>query len=122
MPSATLRYVRSSRRSPTARPGDHKSAHFRLSHLPPAHELLADRGYDASWLRKNLAESGIAVCIPSRVKRKSPVPRDPTFYRQRHKIDITFGRIKDWQRIATRYDRCAHTFLSAICIAATVIF
>ena len=33
-----------------------------------------------------------------------------------------FGRLKDWRRIATRYDRCAHTFFSAICIAATVIF
>ncbi|MGJ4860645.1 transposase [Labrys sp. La1] len=40
--------------------------------------------------------------------------------RQRHKIEIMFGKLKDWRRIHTRYDRCAHTFLSAICIAATV--
>ena len=33
-----------------------------------------------------------------------------------------FGRLKDWRRTATRYDRCAHTFFSATCIAATVIF
>ena len=39
-----------------------------------------------------------------------------------NKIEIMFGRIKDWRRIHTRYDRCAHTFMSAICIAATVIF
>ena len=44
------------------------------------------------------------------------------FYRQRHKIENMFARLKDWRRIATRYDRCAHTFFSAICIAATVIF
>ncbi len=37
-------------------------------------------------------------------------------------IERMFGRLKDWRRIATRYDRCAHTFMSAICIAATVIF
>ena len=43
-------------------------------------------------------------------------------YRQRHKIEIMFGRLKDWRRIHTRYDRCSHTFMSAICIAAAVIF
>jgi len=43
-------------------------------------------------------------------------------YRQRHKIENMFGRLKDWRRIHTRYDRCAHTFMSPICIAATIIF
>ncbi|WQO48686.1 transposase (plasmid) [Sinorhizobium medicae] len=42
--------------------------------------------------------------------------------RQRHKIENVFGKLKDWRPIATRYDRGAHTFFSAICIAATVIF
>ncbi len=39
-----------------------------------------------------------------------------------NKIENMFGRLKDWRRIHTRYDRCAHTFMSAICIAAAVIF
>jgi transposase len=43
-------------------------------------------------------------------------------YRRRYKIEIMFGRLKDWRRIHTRYDRCAHTFMSAVAIAATVIF
>ena len=51
-----------------------------------------------------------------------PLPYDRTLYRQRHRIENAFGRIKDWRRIATRYDRCAHTFQSAICIAVTVTF
>jgi len=42
--------------------------------------------------------------------------------KQRHKVENMFGRLKDWRRIAMRYDRCAHTFFSAILIAATVIF
>jgi transposase len=46
----------------------------------------------------------------------------PAGYRQRHKVENMFGKLKDWRRIHTRYDRCAHTFMSAICIAATVIF
>jgi transposase len=59
---------------------------------------------------------------PSTRKRKIAIPHDSTLYRQRHRIENAFGRLKDWRRIATRYDRCAHTFFSAICIAATVIF
>ena len=39
-----------------------------------------------------------------------------------NKIENMFGMLKDWRRIHTHYDRCAHTFMSAICIAATVIF
>jgi transposase len=61
-------------------------------------------------------------CIPSKINRKIPIAHDRTLYRQRHKIENMFGRLKDWRRIHTRYDRCAHTFFSAICIAATVIF
>ena len=33
-----------------------------------------------------------------------------------------FGRLKDWPHIAMRYDRCAHTFMSAICLAAIILF
>ena len=45
-----------------------------------------------------------------------------TRYRQCHKVEYMFGKLKDWRRVATRYDRCAHTFFSDICIAAFVIF
>ena len=49
-------------------------------------------------------------------------PYDKDLYKQRHKIEIMFNRIKDWRRIAMRYDRCAHTFFSALCLAASIIF
>ena len=51
-----------------------------------------------------------------------PYTYDTLLYRQRHKVENLFAKLKDWRRIATRYDRCAHTFFSAICIAAAVIF
>ena len=54
--------------------------------------------------------------------RKAPIPHDTTLYRRRHKIENMFGRLKDWRRIHTRYDRCAHTFVSAISLATIVIF
>ena len=101
---------------------DFKGADLLLSSLPPAKVLLADRGYDADWLRVALLAKGITPCIPSKKNRKTPILYDKTLYKQRHKIEIMFGRLKDWRRIAMRYDRCAHTFFSSICLAATLIF
>ena len=101
---------------------DYKGAALLLDALPRAKALLGDRGYDADWFRKALAERNITACIPSKRNRKVPIPHDAMLYRQRHKIENMFGRLKDWRRIQTRYDRCAHTLMSAICIAATVIF
>jgi transposase len=101
---------------------DYKGAALLLPSLPKASALLADRGYDADWFRAALIERGITPCIPSKKNRKVQIEYDKTLYKQRHKIENMFGKLKDWRRIAMRYDRCAHTFFSAICIAATVIF
>ena len=100
---------------------DYKGAALMIDALPRAKAMLGDRGYDADWFREALATRGITPCIPSKANRKIPIPHDLTLYRQRHKIENRFGKLKDWRRIHTRYDRCAHTFMSAICIAATVI-
>ena len=101
---------------------DFKGAKAILPALPKAKELLADKGYDANWFREALAIRKIIACIPSKSNRKIAIPHDRKLYQQRHKVEIMFGRLKDWRRIHTRYDRCAHTFMSAIYIAATVIF
>ena len=101
---------------------DHKGARLILDALPPAKALLADRGYDSNWFRDALAKRGCEPCIPSTKSRKIPLPYDKALYKQRHKIENMFARLKDWRRIATRYDRCAHTFFSSICIAATLAF
>ncbi len=88
---------------------DHKGAALMLPALPPARELIGDRGYDSGWFRAALAARGIEPCIPSTRSRKVALPYDKVLYRQRHRIENTFGRLKDWRRIASRYDRCAHT-------------
>lgn len=90
--------------------------------MPKAKDLLADRGYDADWFRAALMEKGITPCIPPKKNRKVQYEYDQALYKQRHKIENMFGWLKDWRRIAMRYDRCAHTFFSAICIAAVVMF
>ncbi len=89
--------------------------------LPEARALLADRADDAGWFRDALRARGIRPCIPPRRSRKRACPYDQDLYKQRHKIGILFGRIRDWRRRAMRYDRCAHTFFSALCLAASVI-
>ena len=53
---------------------------------------------------------------------KSPSKYDERRYRRRNRIEIMFGRLKDWRRVTTRYDRCPTAFFSAIALAATVIF
>ena len=101
---------------------DYKGAEALLDKLPPAQTLLADRGYDANWFRIALQRKGIIPCIPGKKNRTIPVEYDKTLYKQRHKIENMFAKLKDWRRISMRYDRCAHTFFSAIQLAATLIF
>jgi transposase len=96
---------------------DYKGAALMIDALPKAKALLADRGYDADWFRNALAKRGIAACIPSKTNRKVPIPHDTGLHRQRQRIENMFDKLKDWRRIHTRYDRCAHTFMPAICIA-----
>ena len=101
---------------------DHRGAAILLPALPDAEALIAEEGYDSDGFRPALASRGIEACIPGRANRREPVAYDTELYKSRNLIERMFGRVKDWRRIATRYDRCAHTFFSAICIAATVIF
>lgn len=101
---------------------DYIGARALLSSIPPAAALLGDRGYDADWFRDALINMGISPCIPSHRSRKEPIPYDADLYRQRHRIENMFARLKDWRRISTRYDRCPILFLSACALAATVIY
>ncbi len=101
---------------------DHRGAQLFLRTLPAARELIADRGYDSSRFRAALLERGITPCIPPTRSRKIPLPYDVLLYRQRYRIEVMFGRLKDWRRVETRYDRCAHTFFAAIVLAAVVTF
>ena len=101
---------------------DHEGAGLLIDVLPPTRELIADRGYDSDGFRAALEDLGIAPCIPSRKNRRHPRPHDPARYSQRHPIENLFARLRDWHRLATRYDRCADIFMGAITLAATVIF
>lgn len=83
---------------------DHKGARLMLDALPEAKAMIADRGYDSDWFRAALAARGTEPCIPPTKSRKKPLDYDNALYRQRHKIENLFAKLKDWRRIATRYD------------------
>ena len=73
---------------------DYNGARLIVDALPPAKHLLADRGYDADWFREALQEKGIKPCIPSRKNRKREIRYDTALYKQRHKIENMFGKLK----------------------------
>jgi putative transposase len=101
---------------------DHIGAKLLYPQMPAAKHLIGDKGYDSDEFRAALKAKKIKACIPPRSNRKVQHHYSKNMYKQRHKVECMFGKLKDWRRVSTRYDRCAHTFFSAICIAAIVIF
>jgi transposase len=93
-----------------------------LETLAPPQRLLADKAYDADSLRDWLKARRVQAVIPSNATRRTPYPLDKTAYKRRNLIERMFCRLKDWRRIATRYDRTARNFLSALALAATISF
>jgi transposase len=109
----------------TLSPGNHADiteAPALLDKRPPPVRLLADKGYDANSLRNRLARTETEAVIPSTRSRKTPIPHDTEAYRDRNRIERAFCRIKDWRRIATRYDKLAINFASAVALAAVIIW
>jgi len=103
---------------------DHVGAKILYPTLP-AHNhttMIGDKGYDSDEYREALKAKGINACIPPRKGRNSPATYCKTQYKQRHKVENMFAKLKDWRRIATRYDRRADVFMAAIIIAAIVIW
>ena len=82
--------------------------------------LLADKAYDANSLRIWLKERRIKAVIPPNPTRKHPHSYDPDAYKGRNLIERMFCRLKDFRRIATRYDKRADVFLSTILLAAAI--
>ena len=84
--------------------------------------LIADRGYDSNAIRSSVQSQGAEVVIPSTRSRKTLIPYDRQAYRARNLVERLWCRLKDWRRIATRYDKLARNFLAGVLIAATISF
>lgn len=86
----------------------------------PSRLFLGDQAYDARSLRSDLVERGTLPVIPNNPTRRHPHPFDPEPYRHRNVIERVFCRLKDYRRIATRYDKLARNFDSAVALVAAV--
>ncbi len=84
--------------------------------------LIADRGYDTNAIREAIAAQGVEVVIPSTASRRAPIPYDRTVYKTRSLVERLWCRLKDWRRIATRYDKLARNFLAGAFIPAVIIY
>jgi transposase len=93
-----------------------------LSAAGPITRLIADKAYDTNQLRNLLVQLDIDAVIPSIARRKPLIPHDREAYRQRNLIERMFARLKDFRRVATRYDKLAANFLASVLIAAIVIW
>ncbi|MER9244054.1 IS5 family transposase [Mesorhizobium sp. M0482] len=101
---------------------DVKAAPALLERAGPMRYLLGDKGHDADRLRRSLREGKTTPAIPGRRNRKRAIRYDQERYRGRHLIENAFCRLKDFRRIATRYDKLATNFLSGVALATMISF
>lgn len=83
----------------------------------PLRYLLGRKGYDADSLRHSLREADAILVIPGRRNGKRTIAYDKRRYRGYHLVENAFCRLKDFRRVATRYDKLAANFLSAVALA-----
>ena len=88
----------------------------------PAEFIVADKGYDSDAFVETIRAQGSQAVIPPRSNRLNPRAFDRHIYKDRNLIERFFCRIKQFRRIATRYDKTARNFLGAIHLAATVVW
>ena len=83
--------------------------------------LLADKAFDSDPFRKTVAEQRMVAVIPSNRSRAQAIPYDKELYKERHLVECLINKIKQFRRIATRYDKTTASFFSMICLAAVWI-
>jgi transposase len=101
---------------------DCTAADILLDQLNDATLLHGDKGYDTDAVRRKIEDKGAAPNIPPKRNRRWKNCFSPYLYRDRNAIERMFNRIKDFRRIATRYDRLEQNFLAAVCLVATVCY
>lgn len=87
----------------------------------PAQVVLADAAYDSDRLRKAIADKGAVAVIPNNPSRARKYPLAKHLYAERHLIECCFSKLKQFRRIATRYEKTARNYLAMLTLAATVL-
>ena len=88
----------------------------------PADVVMADTAYDADHLRQAIAAKGALAVIPNNPSRTKNYPLDKHLYAQRHLVECCFSKLKQFRRVATRFEKTARNYLAIITLAAIVLW
>ena len=84
--------------------------------------MLGDTAYDSAKFREELDEHEAKAVIPNRCNRTQPFSFNKGLYKLRWRIETAFNRLKDFRRVATRYDRLARNYLACVCLVAALVW
>jgi len=84
--------------------------------------LLADKGYDSDAVRDTLTSMNVEAVIPARRNRRNPAAYDRGKYRWRNQIERLFNKLKNWRRVATRYDKTAESYIGFVSLASVLLW
>jgi len=88
----------------------------------PAKVVMADTAYDADHLRQAITAKGAVAVIPSNPSRAQKYALDPHLYAQRHLVECCFSRLKQFRRVATRFEKTARNYRAVVTLAAIVLW
>jgi transposase len=88
----------------------------------PAEVVMADAAYDADHLRQVVAAKGAIAVIPNNPSRAKKYPLDKHLYAQRYLIECCFNKLKQFRRVATRFEKTARNYLAVVTLAALVLW
>jgi transposase len=88
---------------------------------PPLTHAIMDKGYDSNCIREHLLAQDIVPVIPPKNNRTEPLDYDKDLYKLREKVERFFNNLKQFRRIATRYEKLSQTFLAFIHLVAVWI-
>ncbi|HEX4113621.1 MAG TPA: IS5 family transposase [Stellaceae bacterium] len=88
----------------------------------PAEIVMADTAYDADHFRQAIADKGARAVIPNNPSRTRKYPLDKHLYAQRHLVECCFSKLKQFRRVATRFEKTAQNYLAVVTLAATILW
>ena len=101
--------------------GDAPQADALIENLP-ATVVIADAAYDSDRLRQALARKRAQAVIPNNPSRACKHPLDKHLYKERHLVECCFSKLKQFRRVATRYEKTARNYLAVVTLAATILW
>jgi transposase len=101
--------------------GDAPQAEALIEGLP-ADFVMGDTAYDSDKLRANIAAKGAEAVIPNNPSRARKHPLDEHLYAQRHLIECCISKLKQFRRVATRFEKTARNYLAVVTLAAIVLW